>query len=150
MTAFHNFIKDESEQILICTHATLRFAFEGLDETVFNDTLIAIDEFHHVSADVNNRLGDIIRSIMKRSSAHLIAMTGSYFRGDSVPVLHPEDEAKFTKVTYNYYQQLNGYNYLKSLGDRISLLSREIYRLHYGGTGHKQENHPAYSKCKLR
>ena len=116
VTAFHNFIKDESEQILICTHATLRFAFEGLDETVFNDTLIAIDEFHHVSADVNNRLGDIIRSIMKRSSAHLIAMTGSYFRGDSVPVLHPEDEAKFTKVTYNYYQQLNGYNYLKSLG----------------------------------
>lgn len=116
VTAFHNFMKDESEQILICTHATLRFAFEGLDETAFNNALIAIDEFHHVSADVNNRLGDIIRSIMRKSSAHLIAMTGSYFRGDSVPVLHPEDEAKFTKVTYNYYQQLNGYDYLKSLG----------------------------------
>jgi hypothetical protein len=43
-------------------------------------------------------------------------MTGSYFRGDSVPVLLPEDEAKFTKVTYNYYEQLNGYEYLKSLG----------------------------------
>ena len=43
-------------------------------------------------------------------------MTGSYFRGDSVPVLMPEDEAKFTKVTYNYYEQLNGYTYLKSLG----------------------------------
>jgi len=28
----------------------------------------------------------------------------------------PEDEAKFTKITYNYYQQLNGYDYLKSLG----------------------------------
>ena len=108
-------MKDESEQILICTHATLRFAFEGLDETAFNNSLIAIDEFHHVSADVNNRLGDIIRPIME-SQAHLIAMTGSYFRGDSVPVLHPEDEAKFTKVTYNYYQQLNGYDYLKSLG----------------------------------
>jgi len=116
VTAFHNFMKDESEQILICTHATLRFAFEGLDETAFNDTLIAIDEFHHVSADVNNRLGDIIRNIMNKSTAHLIAMTGSYFRGDSVPVLHPENEAKFTKVTYNYYQQLNGYDYLKSLG----------------------------------
>ena len=116
VTTFHNFMKDDSEQILICTHATLRFAFEGLDETAFNDTLIAIDEFHHVSADVNNRLGDIIRNIMNKSTAHLIAMTGSYFRGDSVPVLHPEDEAKFTKVTYNYYQQLNGYDYLKSLG----------------------------------
>jgi len=43
-------------------------------------------------------------------------MTGSYFRGDSVPILHPDDEAKFEKVTYNYYQQLNGYDYLKSLG----------------------------------
>ena len=116
VTAFHNFMKDDSEQILICTHATLRFAFEGLDETAFNDTLIAIDEFHHVSADVNNRLGDIIRNIMNKSTAHLIAMTGSYFRGDSVPVLHPDDEAKFTKVTYNYYQQLNGYDFLKSLG----------------------------------
>lgn len=116
VTSFHDFMKDESEQILICTHATLRFAFEGLDETTFNDTLIAIDEFHHVSADVNNRLGDIIRNIMNKSTAHLIAMTGSYFRGDSVPVLHPDDEAKFTKVTYNYYQQLNGYDFLKSLG----------------------------------
>ncbi|MGR3178521.1 MAG: DEAD/DEAH box helicase, partial [Candidatus Anammoxibacter sp.] len=34
----------------------------------------------------------------------------------SVPILLPEDESKFTKVTYNYYEQLNGYEYLKSLG----------------------------------
>lgn len=53
---------------------------------------------------------------MQNSSAHIIAMTGSYFRGDAVPVLSPEDEAKFTKVTYNYNEQLNGYTYLKSLG----------------------------------
>ncbi len=43
-------------------------------------------------------------------------MTGSYFRGDAVPILPPEDEALFTKVTYTYYEQLNGYKYLKSLG----------------------------------
>jgi hypothetical protein len=43
-------------------------------------------------------------------------MTGSYFRGDSVPVLSAEDEAKFTPVTFNYYDQLNGYEHLKSLG----------------------------------
>lgn len=113
--AFHNFM-DGDEQILICTHATLRFACEELDESKFNDTLIAIDEFHHVSADVNNRLGDLLRAIMRKSSAHIVAMTGSYFRGDSVPVLPPEEEAKFVKVTYNYYEQLNGYDYLKSLG----------------------------------
>ena len=82
----------------------------------FNNTLLAIDEFHHVSADGENRLGEVLRNLIEKSSVHIVAMTGSYFRGDSVPVLLPEDEAKFTKVTYNYYEQLNGYEYLKSLG----------------------------------
>ncbi|HEX2958203.1 MAG TPA: DEAD/DEAH box helicase family protein [Chitinispirillaceae bacterium] len=113
--AFHDFMAS-NEQILICTHATFRFASEELDETSFNKTLIAIDEFHHVSADINNRLGEMLCLIMQKSTAHIIAMTGSYFRGDSVPVLKPEDERKFTKVTYNYYEQLNGYTWLKSLG----------------------------------
>ena len=113
--SFHNFMHNE-EPILICTHATLRFACEELEEEIFNNTMIAIDEFHHVSADINNRLGDLLRSIMDKSDAHIVAMTGSYFRGDSVPVLLPEDEEKFTKVSYNYYEQLNGYTYLKSLG----------------------------------
>ena len=114
--AFKSFLADADETILICTHATLRFAFDAVDESVFNNTLLAIDEFHHVSADGNNRLGEVLRSIINNTSAHIIAMTGSYFRGDSVPVLLPEDEARFTKVTYNYYQQLNGYTYLKTLG----------------------------------
>jgi superfamily II DNA or RNA helicase len=113
--AFKNFL-DNDNKILICTHATLRFAFEELEESKFNNTLLAVDEFHHVSADVDSRLGELLRSIIAKSNAHIIAMTGSYFRGDGVPVLLPEDEAKFTKVTYNYYEQLNGYTYLKSLG----------------------------------
>lgn len=113
--AFKNFMHND-EQILICTHATLRFACEELEESEFNHVLLSIDEFHHVSADADSRLGELLRSIMQNSSAHIIAMTGSYFRGDSVPVLTPEDEAKFDKVTYNYYEQLNGYTYLKSLG----------------------------------
>lgn len=113
--AFRNFMAND-EKILICTHATLRFAYEELDDSMFDGTLLAIDEFHHVSADGDSRLGELLRSIMAKSNAHIIAMTGSYFRGDSVPVLKPEDEAKFTKVTYNYYEQLNGYTYLKSLG----------------------------------
>ena len=115
VTAFHNFMNND-EQILICTHATLRFACEGLDETKFNNTLLAIDEFHHVSVSADNKLGEILKNIINTSTAHIVAMTGSYFRGDSVPILMPEDEAKFTKVTYNYYEQLNGYNYLKTLG----------------------------------
>lgn len=115
VSAFHNFM-DNDEQILICTHATLRFACEGLDEKKFDNTLLAIDEFHHVSVSGDNRLGEILKNIMDKSKAHIIAMTGSYFRGDSVPILLPEDEKKFTKVTYNYYEQLNGYDFLKTLG----------------------------------
>ena len=33
------------EKILICTHATLRFAFKELDESNFDNCLLAIDEF---------------------------------------------------------------------------------------------------------
>jgi superfamily II DNA or RNA helicase len=113
--AFKKFMENE-EKILICTHATLRFAFEQLPTESFNNVLVAIDEFHHVSADGDNRLGELLRSMMNKSTAHIVAMTGSYFRGDSKPVLMPDDEAKFAKVTYNYYEQLNGYTYLKSLG----------------------------------
>ena len=114
--AFMRFMESD-EEILICTHATLRFAFEQIDESKFNDCLLAIDEFHHISADKeNSRLGTLLHSVMNKSSVHIVAMTGSYFRGDGVPVLAPEDEAKFTKVTYNYYEQLNGYDHLKSLG----------------------------------
>ena len=113
--AFKRFMAG-NDNVLICTHATLRFAFQEIEDTAFNDCLIAIDEFHHVSADGENVLGDVLRSIMENSNAHIVAMTGSYFRGDSVPVLTPELEAQFDKVSFNYYEQLNGYNYLKSLG----------------------------------
>jgi len=114
--AFLRFMESDSE-ILICTHATLRFAFEQVDPIAFDDVLLAIDEFHHVSSDKeNNRLGHLLHSVMSGSSAHVVAMTGSYFRGDAVPVLLPADEDRFTKVTYNYYEQLNGYTYLKTLG----------------------------------
>ncbi len=113
--AFLEFLETD-EQILICTHATLRFAFEAIDEKQLNDCLLAIDEFHHVSVDGDNKLGLVLSSVMDKSNAHVVAMTGSFFRGDSVPILLPEDEEKFIKVKYDYYQQLNGYDYLKSLG----------------------------------
>lgn len=113
---FERFIRstDPADDILISTHATLRFAFEELDDSSFDDTLVAIDEFHHISHDDNSILGNALRSIMKNSTAHVLAMTGSYFRGDSVPILDPADEEKFDKVTYTYYEQLEGYKYLKS------------------------------------
>ena len=103
------------EKMLVCTHATFRFAFEELGPEAFDNRLVAIDEFHHVSADAGNRLGAQLAQLIGRDKAHVVAMTGSYFRGDAIPVLAPEDEAKFETVTYTYYQQLNGYEYLKTL-----------------------------------
>ena len=129
VTAFLNFL-DSDEQILVCTHATLRFAFDGLDVKKLDNTLIAIDEFHHVSAEGDNILGQVLKSIMANSDAHIVAMTGSYFRGDSVPVLMPEEEAKFTKVTYTYYQQLNGYEFLKSLGIGYHFYTGKYFKKH--------------------
>ena len=112
---FKEFFLNSKAKVLVCAHATLRNATKELSDDTFNDTLLAIDEFHHTSADANSNLGDVVRRVMYHSSGHIIAMTGSYFRGDGIPVLRPEDETKFFPITYNYYQQLNGYKYLKNL-----------------------------------
>ena len=106
---------DSAAKILICTHATFRFAVDRFGIEAFDQRLIAIDEFHHVSANPNNKLGEYVGQLMARDKTHIVAMTGSYFRGDAIAVLHPEDEAKFEPVKYTYYEQLNGYQYLKQL-----------------------------------
>lgn len=106
---------ESSDKVLVCTHATFRFAVDKFGIEAFDDRLIAVDEFHHVSANPDNKLGQHLGQFIARDKVHLIAMTGSYFRGDAEAVLMPEDEAKFDTVTYTYYEQLNGYTYLKSL-----------------------------------
>lgn len=114
--AFIDFLNGP-DAVLVCTHATLRFAFEKVAPEAFDSVVLAIDEFHHVSADIeSSRLGALLRDVMNGSDVHIVAMTGSYFRGDSVPVLSAEEEARFTPVTFNYYDQLNGYEHLHSLG----------------------------------
>ncbi len=107
---------DSDAPILVCTHATLRFAYDRIGAEPFADCLLAVDEFHHASADADNKLGEVVRGLLNAGRAHIVAMTGSYFRGDSLPVLRPEDENKFTRVSYTYYEQLNGYSHLKTLG----------------------------------
>jgi len=104
-----------ADKVLICTHATFRFAMDKFGAQAFDDRLIAVDEFHHVSTDIDSKLGLHLGHLITRGKVHIVAMTGSYFRGDAMPVLAPQDEAKFDTVTYTYYQQLNGYEYLKQL-----------------------------------
>lgn len=127
--AFEAFL-DSDAKVLVCTHATFRFGFDAVAAKTgieaFDNCFIAIDEFHHVSASDNNRLGVILRSLLNRGICHIMAMTGSYFRGDADPVLRPEDEGRFTKITYSYYEQLEGYEFLKALG-----INYEFYKGNY-------------------
>ena len=138
------------DPILVCTHATLRFAHDAIDESALDEVVLAIDEFHHVSSAENSRLGELLRSVMKNTSAHIVAMTGSYFRGDAVPVLEAADEAKFTKVTYNYYEQLNGYNHLQLARDRLPLLPGALHRCDRRGPRHRQEDDPPHPARRIR
>lgn len=103
------------DEVLVCTHATFRFAVDKFGVDAFDNRLIAVDEFHHVSVNPDNKLGLHLGAFVARDKVHIVAMTGSYFRGDADAVLAPQDEAKFDTVTYTYYEQLNGYQYLKQL-----------------------------------
>lgn len=103
------------DKVLVCTHATFRFAVDAYGVEAFDDRLIAVDEFHHVSANPDNKLGTHLGQFIERDKTHIVAMTGSYFRGDAEAVLAPQDESRFDTVTYTYYEQLNGYEYLKQL-----------------------------------
>ncbi|RJE85466.1 DEAD/DEAH box helicase [Paracoccus onubensis] len=127
--AFEAFL-DSDASVLVCTHATFRFGFDAVAAKAgieaFDNCFIAIDEFHHVSASDNNRLGVILRNLLNRGACHIMSMTGSYFRGDADPVLRPEDEDRFTKITYSYYEQLEGYEFLKALG-----INYEFYKGNY-------------------
>ena len=106
---------DGGDPVLVCTHASFRFAVDKFGVEAFDDRLIAVDEFHHVSVNPENKLGSHLGQFIARDKTHIVAMTGSYFRGDAEPVLTPDDEAKFETVTYTYYEQLNGYEHLKRL-----------------------------------
>ncbi len=106
---------ESDEQVLVCTHATFRFAVDRFGVEAFDNRLIAVDEFHHVSANPDNKLGLHLGDFIARDKVHIVAMTGSYFRGDAEAVLAPQDETKFDSITYTYYEQLNGYEYLKQL-----------------------------------
>lgn len=106
---------ESDDRILVCTHATFRFAVDRFGVEAFDNRLIAVDEFHHVSANPDNKLGTHLGQFLSRDKMHIVAMTGSYFRGDAEAVLAPQDELRFDTITYTYYEQLNGYQYLKQL-----------------------------------
>src|SRR5690606_13923171 len=67
------------DAVLVCTHATFRFAVDEFGIEAFDSRLIAIDEFHHVSSNPDNKLGSQLGQLIARNQVHVVAMTGSYF-----------------------------------------------------------------------
>ncbi|GAC31734.1 DEAD/DEAH box helicase [Paraglaciecola polaris] len=114
---------ESSDKALVCTHATLRFAFQEAGESIFDNSVLAIDEFHHSSSSEDSKLGELLRRVIQRDKAHVIAMTGSYFRGDDMAIMSIEDEARFTHVSYTYWEQMAAYKHLKTLKINYSFYS---------------------------
>lgn len=114
---------DSNDKALVCTHATLRFAFQEAGESIFDNSVLAIDEFHHSSSSEDSKLGELLRRVIQRDKAHVIAMTGSYFRGDDMAIMSIEDEARFTHVSYTYWEQMAAYKHLKTLKINYSFYS---------------------------
>ena len=55
---------ESGDRTLVCTHATFRFAVDRFGIEAFDGRLIAVDEFHHVSASPDNRLGEQVRQFI--------------------------------------------------------------------------------------
>ena len=66
---------ESSDRVLVCTHATFRFAVDQFGVGAFDDRLLAVDEFHHVSANPDNKLGLHLGQFMARDRTHIVAMT---------------------------------------------------------------------------
>ena len=138
---------DSDDHALVCTHATFRFAVDRLGIEAFDNRLIAVDEFHHVSANPDNKLGGHLVHFIERDKAHIVAMRGSYFRGDAEAVLSPQDESKFESVTYTYYEQLNGYEYLKTLDIGYYFYSGSYSEEILSVLDPNEKNHHSYPQC---
>lgn len=90
---------DSEARVLVCTHASFRFTVDRFGLEAFDGRLIAVDEFHHISANPDNRLGAHLGVFIARDRVYIVAMTGSYFRGDAKPVLMLRDEVGLETVT---------------------------------------------------
>jgi hypothetical protein len=77
----------------VLVHATFRFAVDQFGVEAFDHRLIAVDKFHHVSANPDNKLGVHLGQFIARGRVHVVAMTGSHFRGDAAAVLAPQDRS---------------------------------------------------------
>jgi hypothetical protein len=58
------------DKVLVCTHATFPLCGGGAGHQAFDNRLIAIDEFHHVSSNPDNKLGSQLGAFIARQGAY--------------------------------------------------------------------------------
>jgi hypothetical protein len=82
----------------------------------FDNRLIAIDEFHHVSSNPDNKLGSQLGAFIARDKVHSGGDDRFVLPWATARRCWPlRTNRRFETVTYTYYEQLNGYQWLKSL-----------------------------------
>lgn len=145
------FLGAEEGGTALCTHSTLRAAYAKTNSVeMFDGCLVCVDELHHASADENSRLGNLLRGLIDRAgqvgqdAAHILAMTGSYFRGDGTAVLHPEDEARFERVILHLLSTAQRLRLPEDAENQLPLLPRQVSRGDRGGAGPGAEDDRAY------
>jgi len=115
------FPKGIHERIMKCSQAALIGAYKKADKISWANTIVIVDEAHHVQGSgedelSSNEIGNVVRSILKNKSKDrwLWFLSATFFRGDGVEILSKTDHEKFK--TYflpmdKYFQTLK---YLKS------------------------------------
>ena len=62
---------DSDDRVLVCTHATFRFAMDRFGAEAFDGRLIAVDEFHHVQPIPTIRWARLRGQLMVRDRMHM-------------------------------------------------------------------------------
>ena len=100
------------DKVLVCTHATFRFAIDDLGLEAFDDRLIAVDEFHHVSANPDNRLGAQLGQLIARDKVYNWKMfardqiLGDLFARSLAGVLAAGDARQAFKEVFGLVEQV--------------------------------------------
>jgi hypothetical protein len=132
---------ESDDKVLVCTHATFRFAVDavrrrGVRRPADRGRRVP-PRFGQPGQQAGPAPGAVHRARQDAHRRHDRLLLPGRRRGRAAP----QDEAKFDTVTYTYYEQLNGYEYLKQARHRLFLLQPALCRRHPQGARPRREDH---------
>jgi hypothetical protein len=112
--------EDLDNRVVVTTHAALVAAFARIEDRarVFHETIVIIDEGHHVQAGASeyegyNRLGVVINTLIDLGVWVWLA-TAFFFRGDKLPILEECQLCKFKRIFIPFDEHLAELVHIKS------------------------------------